>query len=109
MKEVKINSDHIRDWDSFHREFNEVFGFPDFYGNNMDAWIDCMTCLDDPDAGLSKINVHSGEILVLELNNVESFKQRYSEQYDALISCVAFVNYRRIEQKREPILTFSFC
>lgn len=108
MKKIKINTDHICDWDSFHKEFKEALGFPDFYGNNMDAWIDCMTYLDDPDEGLSKINVHSGEILVLELNNVESFKQKCSEQYDSLISCIAFVNYRRIEQNREPILTFSF-
>ncbi|MDZ4753789.1 MAG: barstar family protein [Phycisphaerae bacterium] len=31
--------------------FAETFGFPGFYGRNMNAWNDCMTFLDGPDAG----------------------------------------------------------
>lgn len=43
---VDIPAHEITDWDSFHDVFKRVFGFPDFYGRNMDAWIDCMTDLD---------------------------------------------------------------
>jgi len=35
--------DAITDWASFHDVFMHTLGFPDFYGRNMDAWIDCMT------------------------------------------------------------------
>jgi RNAse (barnase) inhibitor barstar len=52
---VRIDTTKIRDWASFHEVFSEAFGFPDFYGRNMDAWIDCMTSLDDPAAGMSRI------------------------------------------------------
>jgi RNAse (barnase) inhibitor barstar len=33
---VSIPTLRISDWDSFHSVFAEVFGFPDFYGRNMD-------------------------------------------------------------------------
>jgi RNAse (barnase) inhibitor barstar len=46
MTLVKLDTRRIRDWDTFHDLFAEVFGFPGFYGRNMDAWIDCMTWLE---------------------------------------------------------------
>ena len=49
MTVVRLDCDRITDWDSFHAVFAEVFGFPNFYGRNMNAWIDCMTYLDDPE------------------------------------------------------------
>lgn len=42
MKHIKINSSDISDWDSFHNVFSKAFDFPDYYGRNMNAWIDCM-------------------------------------------------------------------
>jgi len=41
---VHIDGSKISDWGTFHHHFSEVFGLPGFYGRNMDAWIDCMTC-----------------------------------------------------------------
>ena len=40
---VRIDGDRIVDWDTFHNVFTEAFGFPGFYGRNMNAWIDCLT------------------------------------------------------------------
>ena len=34
---ARVIGRNIRNWDSFHDEFNRVFGFPAFYGRNMDA------------------------------------------------------------------------
>jgi hypothetical protein len=50
---VRIDASRITDQATFHSVFAEAFGFPGFYGQNMDAWIDCMTHLDDPSSGLS--------------------------------------------------------
>ncbi|WP_206361205.1 barstar family protein, partial [Pseudomonas viridiflava] len=33
----------ISDWQTFHNVFAEQFGFPVFYGRNMDAWVDCLS------------------------------------------------------------------
>ena len=61
---------NIRDWDSFHEEFARVYGFPDFYGRNMNAWIDCLTSLDAPEDGISSVHCEPGSVVTLELANV---------------------------------------
>ena len=62
---VRIDTNRIRDWDSFHTVFADAFGFPSFYGRNMDAWIDCMSYLDDPDAMMSTLTVARGYVVVI--------------------------------------------
>ena len=105
---VKLDTRRIRDWDSFHAVFAEVFGFPDFYGRNMDAWIDCMTCLDDPASGMTRVHAPPGQTVVLQLEHVTEFARRCPEQYAALIECAAFVNWRNIEVGESAVLTLSF-
>lgn len=40
---VKIDGSKIKDFDSFHDEFQMKMGFFEGYGRNLNAWIDCMT------------------------------------------------------------------
>jgi len=84
--------------------FAETLGFPDFYGRNMDAWIDCMTCLDDADSGLTKVAVSRGEIFYLEVSRTADFQLRVPEIFQMFIQCAAFVNWRRIEKGERPVL-----
>jgi hypothetical protein len=105
---ISLDCKNIRDWPSFHEEFARVFGFPDFYGKNMSAWIDCLTSLDAPEDGMSSVHCESGSFLTLELENVKPFADRCPEQYKALIECAAFVNWRRIEIGDSAILALSF-
>jgi RNAse (barnase) inhibitor barstar len=108
MTRVVIDTRRIIDWDSFHNLFAEVFGFPGFYGRNMDAWIDCMTWLDDPESGMTRITVEKNDMLVLELQHVKDFMLRCPEQYAAIVECSAFVNYRRVEADDAPVIALSF-
>ena len=105
---ARIECENIIDWDSFHDEFNRVFEFPDFYGRNMNAWIDCMTSIDAPDDGMTNINCESGKVITIELENVKAFKERCPEQYMAILECAAFVNWRRVEVGEQPVLALSF-
>jgi RNAse (barnase) inhibitor barstar len=105
---VKLDTQRITDWDTFHNVFADVFGFPGFYGQNMDAWIDCMTFLDDPTAEMTKVHVPPGGVVVLELENVDEFIKRCPEQYEAIIDCAALVNWRRIEKGDPAVLALSF-
>jgi hypothetical protein len=57
---ITIAADQITDWDSFHSVFQATLGFPEFYGRNMDAWIDCMTYVDDPSGGLTRVSIRRG-------------------------------------------------
>ncbi len=108
MPVVRIPTSQITDWDSFHRVFAEIMGFPDFYGCNMNAWIDCMTSLDRPDDGMTKIHCVPPEVIVLHLENVKTFRERHLDLYDAIVECSSFVNYRRLEMGEPAVLSLSF-
>src|SRR5262249_33880247 len=40
---IRIDCRRIVDWDSFHSNFAEALSFPDYYGRNMNACIDCVS------------------------------------------------------------------
>jgi len=105
---IKIDCNQFRDWDSFHSYCRDLFGFPKFYGRNMDAWIDCMTCLDDPDAGMTRIHIGPPEMLILALESVGTLRKRCPDIYAAIVECSALVNFRRIETGEPAIIALSF-
>ena len=108
MTLLKVDTRRITDWCSFHEVFAEVFGFPDFYGRNMNAWIDCMSSLDDASAEMTKVHAPPGGVVVLELEHVDNFVKRCREQYEAIVECAAFVNWRKIEAGESAVLALSF-
>ena len=105
---VKIDCRQIWDWPSFHDVFSFAMGFPDFYGRNMDAWIDCLTSMDEPDDAMTSVHAPPGGVVIIQLDFVGDFAARCPELYAAIIECAAFVNWRRIEMGREPVLAVSF-
>lgn len=107
MKTVLIDARAIEGRDSFHEVFASALGFPSWYGNNMDAWINCMSSLDETGDGLSDVKVQPGEVLVIALENASNFKRRCPELWQDLLECAAFVNWRRIERGKAAILTIS--
>lgn len=109
MPIVRIPTSEIHDWPSFHDVFARVLGFPGFYGRNMNAWIDCLTCADVDD-GMVNVVVADGDVLTLQLDDVPSFAARCPEQYAAVVECAAFVNWRRLERepRLRPILALAF-
>jgi hypothetical protein len=108
-KTVQIEGGKIVDWNSFHTVFSETIGFPAFYGKNMDAWVDCMTYLDEPESGMTSVSVKPGDVLVLIISGVADLRRSCPEIYDAIVECSSFVNWRRIERGREAVLALAFC
>lgn len=108
MRLVKLDTQRIIDWETFHDVFAEVFGFPGFYGRNMSAWVDCMTSLDAPSAAMTKLHAPPGGVVVLELEHVDGFMRRCPVQFEAIIDCAAFVNWRKIEVGESAVLALSF-
>lgn len=106
--EVTIDSSEILDWPTFHAVFTRTFGFPDFYGRNMNAWIDCMTDLDDPGTGMTQVHAPPNGIVLIKLLNAKEFSKRCPDQAAALTDCTAFVNWRRREQGNPPVLALSY-
>ena len=69
----------------------------------MDAWIDCLTYLDEGD-GMSRFTLAAGETLCIEVRDAESFGDRMPEQALALMTATAAVNQRYIEGGKPPML-----
>ena len=80
----------------------------ELYGCNMNAWIDCMTSIDEPLDGLSKIHGTKEAGICLDLGDCTSFAKRCPQQYEAIVDSSAFVNYRRIATGEEPVISLSF-
>jgi hypothetical protein len=109
MKIIDIDTTKITNWESFHSYFKEKFYFPDYYGNNMNAWIDCMTYIDDPDGIFSvKASLAINDFIVLNILSAGDFMNKLPEIYNALVECSSFVNYRRIEDGDSALLFLSF-
>ena len=73
----------------------------------MDAWIDCLTYLDEPDDRMTTIHAPPGGVVVLDLSHLRDLASRCPDIYSALMECSAFVNYRRLEKGEGPILCLS--
>ncbi|MGF1788920.1 barstar family protein [Photobacterium swingsii] len=102
--QVIIDFNEIESWKSFHFVFSEIMGFPDFYGENMDAWIDCMSNIDDPEAGMSAIVVKSNENLDMIVLGMSNALKNTPEIFQCFFECTVAVNQRFIETDSETRL-----
>lgn len=71
MKKVIINGDRIRDRKELHAELKRGFGFPEWYGGNLDALADCLT--------------ESGEETELEIQNLRALKEQLGDYSNKLL------------------------
>ena len=104
MATAILDTSAIVDWDTFHAASRAAFGFPDFYGRNMNAWIDCLTYLNE-DNGMSRFALAENETLCVEVRGAEAFADRMPEHALALMTATAAVNRRHIEDGKPPMLT----
>ena len=93
MPTARLNGELITDWDSFHTECEKVFGFPDFYGRNMNAWVDCLSYLRDDD-GMSKFVLKENEMLTIEVQYSDKLRAAAPDIVEELQFCVAMINER---------------
>ncbi len=94
------------DWPSFHQESQHKFGFPDFYGRNMDAWVDCMSSLRDEDS-MASVVLQSDEILQIDVAHASLLRTKASHILDALEDCIDAVNERYDENGEIPALKLN--
>ncbi|MDB5839186.1 MAG: barstar family protein [Herminiimonas sp.] len=103
MPTVRLDGRKITDWPSFHHESQAIFGFPDFYGRNMSAWIDSLSSLRDGD-GMSAFTLAPDETLQIELINHAVLRSNAPHIFDAIEECTAEVNERYTESGEKPAL-----
>ncbi|WP_415376683.1 barstar family protein [Patiriisocius sp. Uisw_017] len=94
MQTFRIKGKRLKNWKTFHSEFKKEMNFPDYYGENMNAWIDCVDELTD-------------EPTILQIDNGKYLKENEPELFNAILECGAFVNYRKIKVGEKPNLIIA--
>ena len=104
---MQLDGHVIDGWDAFHDQSALVFGFPGFYGRNMNAWIDCFHYVRDGD-GMSRFALGPEEPLVIEVLGTREFKRRVPEVFDALVDGATAVNQGNVEAGEIPSIHLLF-
>ena len=103
MASVELHGGLIVDWDSFHAESRRAFGFPDFYANTMDAWVDCLSYLRDED-GMTRFRLKPNEVLELRIKDAARMRERAPELLEEMTYCIAGINERYADYGEKPAL-----
>ncbi len=107
MATVQLPTEQITDLESFHTICKQLFGFPDFYGMNGNAWVDCLTYLDEGD-GMSRFQLVPGERLYIEIRGTKEFGARVPDVFVALVEWSTVVNQRHVADGKQPVLALIF-
>ena len=105
---IRIDARRLTDAVGLHATLGEAFGFANWYGKNLDALVDCLTQLDDPQAAMSRVQVLPGELVLLVIEHTHGLTRQAAEQVKSLVDAAAFVNWRRLEKKQAPILIVAY-
>ncbi len=105
MKKITLNILHIESLSNLHDKLKRKFGFPDFYGENMNALIDCWSSLRYPDDEMTTICLLEDEQLIIELNG----GLQNIEVLTYLIKAIEQVNKRALLKGQKPSLVIVFC
>jgi RNAse (barnase) inhibitor barstar len=103
MAIVHLYGTNITDWPSFHLESKQAFGFPDYYGCTIDAWVDCLSYLRDDD-GMTKFHLEPDEILQIKLEQTEIMRQQAPDILEEMTFCIAGINERYADYGEKPAL-----
>ncbi|MES2901934.1 MAG: barstar family protein [Pseudomonadota bacterium] len=103
MASAELNGAAITGMDAFHAESRRVFGFPEFYGNTMDAWVDCMSYLRDADA-MSTFRLKPNEVLEIVVKDAAAMRAQAPDVLEELSYCVAGINERYEDYGEKPAL-----
>ncbi|MES2128897.1 MAG: barstar family protein [Pseudomonadota bacterium] len=103
MASATLNGAAIGDWDSFHAESRRAFGFPEFYANTMDAWVDCLSYLRDED-GMSQFRLAEKEVLEIIVTDAATMRERAPDLLEEMTYCIAGINERYEDYGEAPAL-----
>jgi hypothetical protein len=104
MASVRLDAKQMGDWPAFHAECKRAFGFPDYYGNNLDAWVDCLSYLRDDD-GMTRFRLGPDETLRIDIVNAAALPADIAEE---LRFCVEAINDRYADYGEKPALELVF-
>ncbi|MES3022557.1 MAG: barstar family protein [Pseudomonadota bacterium] len=103
MASAELNGAAIVDWDTFHAESRKAFGFPEYYANTMDAWVDCLSYLRDED-GMTRFRLFANEVLQIVIKDAAVMRERAPDLLEEITFCIAGINERYEDYGEKPAL-----
>lgn len=80
--------------------------FPDYYGRNGDAFIDCLRDIADGRDVAAVLG--PDETLTIDLGDGRAFRERCPEQFAALVDWTALVNGESVYNDEARRIAFAF-
>lgn len=106
LRHLKFDFSNIHDAQDFHEYSMKLFGFPEFYGKNMYAWIDCLRSIRDPEDGLSSFIIEKDEILVLNYYGYIDFMKRNKDLAISISYSIGFCNNAHVIESGSLVVTY---
>ncbi|OON60379.1 barnase inhibitor [Massilia sp. KIM] len=103
MASVELNGAAIVDEAAFHAESRRVFGFPETYGDSIDAWVDCMSYLRDEE-NMTRFRLGENEVLEIVVKDAGKMKAQVPDLLEELAYCVGGINERYEDYGEKPAL-----
>ncbi|MCB9233275.1 MAG: barstar family protein [Bacteroidia bacterium] len=103
-KTIELNIGQIKSVADFHETMKNTFGFPDFYGKNIHALIDCLSSLRFPEDAMSLLFLEEDEYLLMEIKGYLLANEQVKDQ---LVFAVGFVNHRQFLKGRQLSIVIS--
>lgn len=106
MADIQLNGEQITDWESFHDVCADAFGFPEFYGRTIDAWIDCLSYLRD-DENMTKFHLKPDEVLQIVISHSAVLKKAAPDLLEEVAFCIEGINDRYSDYGEKPALALK--
>ena len=106
MAAVQLDGALIADWNDFHTACADAFGFPDFYGRTMDAWIDCLSYLRD-DENMTCFRLKPDETLQITVIHADTLRKNAPDLLEEVTFCVEGINDRYADYGEKPALVLT--
>lgn len=102
----EIDFSDIKKIEDMHELLMKKFGFPDFYGKNIHALIDCLSSLRYPEDGMTSITLKKDETLLLIIKNISETSRDVIVDF---IIAIEAVNQRNINIGSPVSVLLSLC
>ena len=96
---IRLDLASLRTEQALHAALKQALGFPDFYGANFAALVDCLSGLRYPDEGMIAVALGPDEVLTLHVLNLSAAAKPV---IDLLLCAVEDVNTRELQRGRSP-------
>jgi hypothetical protein len=103
MATATLNGAAIASADDFHAQSREAFGFPEFYANSIDAWVDCLSYLRDEE-NMTRFRLKANEVLEVVINDSSKMPADLLEE---ITYCVGGINERYEDYGEKPALKLT--